>query len=216
MGGCSNMATAHRSPVRRLWTNPEKMKNTSQRLVPRCITASIVLPVFFGRNACLFGENKPTALMDNTGEGTLGTGLWERKSEQKKPFTLLSVSYLIKKKKAVVASCWDRDCIWGALKSLSGGHLPSWQTSTSLWGQSNRKWPALHTKVKDDGWAGAGQGREGRQTVSVVTSWEQQFRDGTQSDMYPLKPSQCSAVFFKVWLSSTGVKKDSLQSSWLI
>lgn len=25
----------------------------------------------FGRNACLFGENKPTALMDNTGEGTL-------------------------------------------------------------------------------------------------------------------------------------------------
>ena len=55
--------------------------------------------IFFGRNACLFGENKPTALMDNTGEGTLGTGLWERKFEQKKPFTLLSVSYLIKKKK---------------------------------------------------------------------------------------------------------------------
>ena len=68
------------------------------------------------------GENKPTALMDNTGEGTLGTGLWERKFEQKKQFTLLSVSYLIKKtkkqkknKKTVVASCWDRDCIWGAL-----------------------------------------------------------------------------------------------------
>lgn len=37
--------------------------------------------------------------MDNTGEGTLGTGLWERKFEQKKPFTLLSVSYLIKKNK---------------------------------------------------------------------------------------------------------------------
>lgn len=55
--------------------------------------------IFFGRNACLFGENKPTALMDNTGEGTLGTGLWERKFEQKKPFTLLSVSYLIKKTK---------------------------------------------------------------------------------------------------------------------
>lgn len=78
---------------------PRKMKNTPQRLVPRCITASIVLPIFFGRNACLFGENKPTALMDNAGEGTLGTGLWERKFEQKKPFTLLSVSPLIKKKK---------------------------------------------------------------------------------------------------------------------
>lgn len=57
--------------------------------------------------------------MDNAGEGTLGTGLWERKFEQKKPFTLLSVSSLIKKKtktqKTVIASCWDRDCIWGAL-----------------------------------------------------------------------------------------------------
>ena len=37
--------------------------------------------------------------MDNAGEGTLGTGLWERKFEKKKPFTLLSVSPIIKKKK---------------------------------------------------------------------------------------------------------------------
>lgn len=37
--------------------------------------------------------------MDNAGEGTLGTGLWERKFEQKKPFTLLSVSSLMKKNK---------------------------------------------------------------------------------------------------------------------
>ena len=46
----------------------------------------IVLPIFFGRKTCLFGENEPKALMDNAGEGTLGTCLWERKFEQKQPF----------------------------------------------------------------------------------------------------------------------------------
>lgn len=117
---------------------------------------------------------------------------------------------LLKKKqktqKTVVASCWDKRLYLGCTWSLFGGHLHSWQTSTSLWGQSNRKRPVLHTKVKDDGWAGAAQGKEGRQTVSVVTSWEQQVRDGTESDIYPLRPSQCSAVFLKVWLPNTGVK----------
>lgn len=84
--GRCNPAIASQSPVRRLRVNPEKW---GPRLEWRSQDASlypVVLPIFFGRKACLFGENKPTALMDNAGEGTPGTGLWERKFEQKKPF----------------------------------------------------------------------------------------------------------------------------------
>ena len=105
------------------------MKNTPQRLVPRCITASIVLPIFFGRNACLFGENKPTALMDNAGEGTLGTGLWERKFEQKKPFTLLSVSPLIKKKKPKPKKQSEPAA---GTETVSGVHLESFWRSLAF------------------------------------------------------------------------------------
>lgn len=98
--GCCNTAPASRSPVRRLGANPEKwrtrLKGRSQDSSPH----PVVLPIFFGRNACLFGENKPTVLMDNAGEGTPGTGLCERKLEQKKPFELPSVSSLTKTKKS--------------------------------------------------------------------------------------------------------------------
>lgn len=72
--------------VRRLGANPEKWRPHLKRRSQHASLYPIMLSIFFGRKTCLFGENEPTALMDNAGEGTPGTGLWERKYEQKKPF----------------------------------------------------------------------------------------------------------------------------------
>lgn len=84
--GCSNTTAANRSPVTRLGANPEKRRTLLKGRSQDTSLHPIMLPIFFGRKACLFGENEPTALMDNAGEGTHGTDLWERKFEQKKPF----------------------------------------------------------------------------------------------------------------------------------
>lgn len=67
--------------------------------------------------------------MDNAGEGTLGTGLWERKFEQKKPFTLLSVSPLIKKKTKNPKN--SRSQLLGQ-ETVSGVHLESFWRSLAF------------------------------------------------------------------------------------
>lgn len=73
---------------------------------PETALRPIRIQISFGRKTCLFGgKNESTALMDNAGEGTPGTGLWEGKSEQKEPFSCLHLCSLANK---VLASCWDR------------------------------------------------------------------------------------------------------------
>lgn len=79
----SEMRAATTSPLstRAQWGDwgPRTAKNTPQTWVPKRILAYDRADSIFWQERLLFGENEPTALMDNAGEGTHGTGLWERK-----------------------------------------------------------------------------------------------------------------------------------------
>lgn len=81
------------------------MKSMTQKKAPRqpCVQSGCGFSL--AGKLVYLGENESTALMDNAGEGTPGTGLWEGKSEQKKPFSCLHLCSLENK---VLASCWDR------------------------------------------------------------------------------------------------------------